>query len=98
MDELLHHFESMVDHCLLVFTGQSSFRGFLGGAGFRPSTVASLFSPNFFKAVGPIPGFVADFCFLAKWNTPFGGCSTQYSGHKGIYLYFFGAFCLAART
>ena len=28
------------NHCLLVFTGESSFHGFLGGAGFRPSTVA----------------------------------------------------------
>ena len=30
------HFES---HCLLVFTGESSFKGFIGGAGLRPSTV-----------------------------------------------------------
>ena len=34
-----HHLETMGSHCLLVFTGDSSFRGFLGGAGFRPSTV-----------------------------------------------------------
>ena len=39
MDEILHHFETMGIHCLLVFTGESSFQ--LGGAGFRPSTVWS---------------------------------------------------------
>ena len=27
------------NHCLLVVTGESSFQGFLGGAGFGPSTV-----------------------------------------------------------
>ena len=31
--------KTMGSHCLLVFTGESSFQGFLGGAGFRPSTV-----------------------------------------------------------
>ena len=39
MDEILHHFESMRNHCLLVFTGKSTFQGFLGGVGFRLSTV-----------------------------------------------------------
>ena len=34
-----HHLETMGNHCLLVFRGESSFRGFLGGAGLRPSTV-----------------------------------------------------------
>ena len=38
MDEILHHFQTMGNHCLLVFTGESPFQGFLGGAGFRPST------------------------------------------------------------
>ena len=38
MDELLHHFESVGNHCLLV--AGSSFQGFLGDAGVRPSTVA----------------------------------------------------------
>ena len=42
MDEILHHLEAMGNHCLLVFTGESSCQGFLGGAGFRPSTVARL--------------------------------------------------------
>ena len=28
---------------LLVFTGESSFQGFLGGAGFRPPTVVNLY-------------------------------------------------------
>ena len=27
---ILHHFETMGIHCLLVFTGESSFQGFLG--------------------------------------------------------------------
>ena len=39
MDEILHHFETKGNQCLLVFTGPSSFEGFLGGAGFCPSTV-----------------------------------------------------------
>ena len=30
---------TMRHHCLLVFTGESTFQGFSGGAGFRPSTV-----------------------------------------------------------
>ena len=34
-----HHLETMGSHCLLVFAGESSFQGSLGGAGFRPSTV-----------------------------------------------------------
>ena len=29
----------MGNHCSLVFTGESSFQGFLGGAGFCPSTL-----------------------------------------------------------
>ena len=29
----------MRNHCLLVFTGNQTIPGFLGGAGFRPSTV-----------------------------------------------------------
>ena len=39
VDEILHHFATMGNHCWLVFTGESPFQGFLGGAGFRPSTV-----------------------------------------------------------
>ena len=31
--------ETMGNRCLLVFAGESSFQGFLGGAGFFPSTV-----------------------------------------------------------
>ena len=42
MDEILHHFETMGNHCVLVFTRESSFQGFLGGAGFRPSTVSPM--------------------------------------------------------
>ena len=33
MDEILHCFESMGNHCLLLFRGEISFQGFLGGAG-----------------------------------------------------------------
>ena len=43
MDEFLHHFETMGDHCLLVFTRESLFQGFLCGAGFCPSTVGAMF-------------------------------------------------------
>ena len=39
-----HHFETRGNHCSLVFTGESSFQGSLGGAGFRPSTVWRLCS------------------------------------------------------
>ena len=39
MDEILHHLETMGNRCLLAFTGESSCQGFLGGAGFCPSTV-----------------------------------------------------------
>ena len=42
MDKILHQFETMKKHCLLAFTGKPSFQGFLGGAGFRPSTVGLL--------------------------------------------------------
>ena len=38
--EILHHFETKGNHCVLVFIGQSSFEGFLGNAGVCPSTVA----------------------------------------------------------
>ena len=39
MDEILHHFETIGNHCLLAFAGESPIQGFLSGAGFRPSTV-----------------------------------------------------------
>ena len=32
MDKILHHFERMGNHCLLVFTGESSFQAFLGAS------------------------------------------------------------------
>ena len=32
MDRILHHLESMGNHCLLVFTGESSFQGCVGNA------------------------------------------------------------------
>ena len=34
MDEILHHFETMGNHCLLVFTREASFQGVLGGEDF----------------------------------------------------------------
>ena len=39
MDEILHHFENMGNHCLVLFTRESSFQSFFGGVGFHPSTV-----------------------------------------------------------
>ena len=43
MDEILHHQATMRHHCLLVFTGESIFQGFSGGAKWisQPSTVAT---------------------------------------------------------
>ena len=38
-DEILHDFETRGNHDELVFAGESSFQGFLGGAKFCPSTV-----------------------------------------------------------
>ena len=35
-----HHVDFTRNHNWLVFIGESSFQGFLGGAGFRPSTVS----------------------------------------------------------
>ena len=42
IDKFLHHLKTMENHCLLVCAGESSFQGFLGGAGFRPSAVCQL--------------------------------------------------------
>ena len=42
MDEILHHLETMGDHGLLVFTGESSFQGFLDGA----QWISSIHSTN----------------------------------------------------
>ena len=39
MDKILHHFETKGHHRLLVFAGESSFKGFSGVAGLHPSTV-----------------------------------------------------------
>ena len=39
--------ETMGNHCLSVFAGESSSQGFLGGAGFRPSTVLVVRLSNF---------------------------------------------------
>ena len=47
MDEILQHSEAMKNHCLLVVAGESSFHGFLGGAGFRPPTVGAACSTRF---------------------------------------------------
>ena len=42
MDGILHQIEPMRNQCLLTFTGESSFPGFLVRSGFRPSTVGLL--------------------------------------------------------
>ena len=42
MDKILHHFETMGSHFSLVFKGESSFQGFLGGAK-RISSIHSIF-------------------------------------------------------
>ena len=47
-DEILHHVESMQNQSRLEFTGESSFQGFVGGAGFRPPTVPPLESESMF--------------------------------------------------
>ena len=39
MDKIVHHFETTGNKWLLEFTGELSFQAFLGGAGFRPSTL-----------------------------------------------------------
>ena len=49
-----HHFETMRNHRLLVFTGESSFQACLGGARFRPSTVW-LAVLRFLVAIGWLP-------------------------------------------
>ena len=36
-----HQIETIRNHRLSAFTSESSFQGFLGGAGFRPSTVGA---------------------------------------------------------
>ena len=46
MDKSLHRFEMMGHQSLLVFTGELSFRGFLDGAGFRPSTECTGIHPS----------------------------------------------------
>ena len=57
MDEVRsHHFKTMRNHCLLVFTGESSFYGFSGDAGYRPSKECIL------KAQSRVPIEGADWC------------------------------------
>ena len=41
-----HHYETTGNPCSLVVTGESSVQSFLGGAGFRPSTVGYMTNPN----------------------------------------------------
>ena len=66
MDEILHHFEIMGNHCLLVFTGQSSFQGFLGGAKWI-SSIHSMF------LLVPEKGTRTDFPLSCKAVTLSGG-------------------------
>ena len=44
MKSISHHVQTIGNHCLLVFTKETSCQSFLG-AGFRPSTVGSLGDP-----------------------------------------------------
>ena len=53
---------------LLVFARESSFQGFLGGAGFRPSTVALLFS--LVLRCGPLPVWAQTFFQAAELTFP----------------------------
>ena len=66
MDEILHHLQTMGNHCLLVFTGESNQKpGFLRWClrGFRPSTVW-LYS---LQSTGSIPTANQS---LAAWKPP----------------------------
>ena len=66
-------------HCLLVFTGQSLFQGFLGGAGFRPSTVLFTLSPaspcrKSSMSKGPTRSKLHDIgCNPNQWGPDLGG-------------------------
>ena len=71
MVEILHHLETMGNHCSLVFTRDSSFWGFLGGAGFRPSTV-SLPDPEADSSLNGLPATVEAPGSLADSAGPFG--------------------------
>ena len=66
-------FFSMGNHCLLVFAGESSFQGFLGGAGFRPSTVWPRSLDSFFSkwSKGSHQAFLVGCLFVSPENTPF---------------------------
>ena len=57
MDEILHHFETIGNHCLLVSTGESSFEVLLAGAGFRASTVLLLIRGLILLGCPPKPAF-----------------------------------------
>ena len=66
MDEILHHLETMGNNLSWVFTGESSFQGFLGGAGFRPSTVGLSYGK--LAKHQPTQSFSVEACgFLEPW-------------------------------
>ena len=80
MDEILHHLDTMGNHCLLVFAGESSFQGSLGGAGFRPSTIGGERTPGYL--VGPVRWSVAPMPFR---RVPFGHlASFRLGGHQSL--------------
>ena len=51
VDKILHHFETMGNHCSLVFTGESSFPCFLGGT----KWISSIHSSSWRFAFGRSP-------------------------------------------
>ena len=44
-----HHFETVRNHGSPVFPRESALQGFLGGAGFRPSTVCPVPAPSDYR-------------------------------------------------
>ena len=56
MDEILHHYETIGNHCLLVFTEELSLQGFLGGAKWiLPSTVSHKWDGHPSPSLPPSP-------------------------------------------
>ena len=86
MDKILHHFESLGNHCLLVFTGNQ--KGFSGGAKWmlQPSTVGKNLvpSPN---GPGRSPG-------RAPRSTARRRHRTRSTRSTGLFYVFFSSFCL----
>ena len=81
-----NRFETMGRRCLLVFPGESSCQGFLGGAGFRPSTVS--LNPRLFilaVVVKTVLGSHVGVGFTTHFRTYFSG---DWDAHWGYDLDF----------